>query len=110
MSHLFYPLVSIDLTVGGGMSLNLGKDKMKAMIASFGGTVTSAISGKTNILVVGKEPGQSKVTQAHERKIPRVDLMALNERIYGRLETLEAAEPAVITGFSGGYKNRLLEY
>jgi hypothetical protein len=30
-------------------------------VESFGGRVTSAVSGKTDILLVGKEPGMSKV-------------------------------------------------
>lgn len=47
--------------VGGGTGLTLGKDRVKSMVESFGGKVTSAISGQTDILIVGKEPGASKV-------------------------------------------------
>ena len=39
--------------VGGGCGLQLGKGRMKTMIEEFGGRVTSAVSGKTTILVVG---------------------------------------------------------
>lgn len=36
--------------VGGGAGLSLGKDKVKAMIESFGGRVTGSISGKTDMV------------------------------------------------------------
>ena len=50
--------------VGGGMGLTLGKDRVKSMVESFGGKVTSAISGRTDILIVGKEPGASTVVDS----------------------------------------------
>ena len=50
--------------VGGGVGLNMGKDKVKAMCQSFGARVTGSISGKTTLLLVGKEPGMSKVKKA----------------------------------------------
>ena len=37
--------------VGGGSGLNLGKDRVKAMVQSFGGRVTGSVSGKTDILI-----------------------------------------------------------
>ena len=55
--------------VGGGVGLNLGKDRVKKMIESFGGRVTGSVSGKTDYLVVGKEPGMSKVSQARDRGV-----------------------------------------
>jgi BRCT domain type II-containing protein len=73
------------------------------MIESFGGKVTGSLSGKTNFLVVGKEPGRVKVTDATKRRLPRIDLMALQNRMLGRIESLEAAKPAVIKAFSAGY-------
>jgi hypothetical protein len=36
----------------------LGKDKVKRMVTSFGGRVTGSVSGKTNYLIVGKQPGK----------------------------------------------------
>ena len=56
------------------MGLNLGKDRAKAMIEAFGGRVTSAVSGKTDYLVVGAEPGASKVAKAQEKGIPMLDV------------------------------------
>ena len=45
-------MIELPLLTGGGGGLNLGKAKLKALIVSFGGRVTSSVSGKTNILVV----------------------------------------------------------
>eukprot|EP00816_Leptocylindrus_hargravesii_P011202 CAMPEP_0196823472 /NCGR_PEP_ID=MMETSP1362-20130617/87626_1 /TAXON_ID=163516 /ORGANISM="Leptocylindrus danicus, Strain CCMP1856" /LENGTH=362 /DNA_ID=CAMNT_0042203353 /DNA_START=1 /DNA_END=1090 /DNA_ORIENTATION=- len=63
--------------LGGGAGLNLGKDKLKKMIESFGGRVTSAVSGKTDILVVGKDEGATKVSKAMAQ--PKCRLMSLKE-------------------------------
>ena len=54
-------LTGIFPEVGGGAGLELGKARVKKMIESFGGKVTSAVSGKTSFVLVGKEPGMSKV-------------------------------------------------
>ena len=54
--------------LGGGQGLDLGK--ARAMIESFGGRVTSDVSGKTDVLLVGTAPrgrpprGYSKVFEA----------------------------------------------
>ena len=47
--------------VGGGCGLELGKERVRKMVQAFGGKVTSAVSGRTDILVVGTDPGFSKV-------------------------------------------------
>ena len=102
-----FVLTGVFPEVGGGAGLNLGKDRVKAMIESFGGRVTSGVSGKTNYVVVGKAPGMSKVSQAHGRGIPLVDLRALQTRILGQAETLEeAAGPGPrIESYSAGYQS-----
>lgn len=79
------------------------------MIESFGGRVTGSVSGKTDILLVGEEPGFSKLTQARSR--PKVELMRrLSDLVTegveeGRLitEAAEAAEAAIeaVEGGSG---------
>lgn len=53
--------------------MNLGKDRVKRMVEAFGGKVTGAVSGRTHILVVGKEPGMSKVSKAEGQ--PNCQLM-----------------------------------
>ena len=91
--------------VGGGAGLNLGKDKLKAMVSAFGGRVTGAISGKTNILIVGQSPGYSKVSKAKAQggKVKLMSVRDLKAGIEGgRLENIKPA-PA-ITSFSTGYR------
>jgi hypothetical protein len=53
--------------LGGGGGLSLGKGRAKALVESFGGRVTGSISGKTDMLLVGKDPGFSKVSTARSR-------------------------------------------
>jgi len=62
---------------GGGAGLNLGKSKVKRIVEKFGGRCTSAVSGKTDILLVGKEPGMSKVSQARSK--PKCKLIGLRD-------------------------------
>jgi BRCT domain type II-containing protein len=86
--------------VGGGGGLNLGKARVTAMIASFGGRVTSAVSGVTDLLVVGKAPGTSKVRKARARNIQLLDLSSLVDVIEG--SSVANSRPVVITSFSSG--------
>jgi NAD-dependent DNA ligase len=65
--------------VGGGSGLNLGKDKVKGMVEAFGGKVTGSVSGRTHILVVGKEPGLGKVSQAERQ--PNCQLMVRHRNL-----------------------------
>jgi len=91
--------------LGGGAGLNLGKDKARALIERFGGRVTSAVSGKTTMLLVGKEPGMSKVSKARERPdCLLLDLKGLKTRLEGGnlLMGLKQA-PLVIDSYSGGW-------
>tara|TARA_B110000091_G_scaffold202514_1_gene235123 strand:- start:334 stop:705 length:372 start_codon:yes stop_codon:yes gene_type:complete len=53
-----FVLTGVFPEVGGGSGLSLGKDKVKRMVTSFGGRVTGSVSGKTNYLIVGKQPGK----------------------------------------------------
>jgi len=43
---------------------NQGRDKLKALVEVFGGTFRTAVSGKTDIMIVGKEPGEVSVAKA----------------------------------------------
>ena len=104
--------------LGGGAGLNLGKDRCKAMIESFGGRVTSAVSGQTDVLVVGKEPGYSKVSKA--RGMPKCTLLALKDLvedvIKGGLMLTDGSSSSdaltvkkkdvVIESFSAGFRSR----
>ena len=96
--------------LGGGGGLNLGKDKLKALITSFGGRVTSSVSGKTDILVVGKNPGFSKVSKA--RRQPNCKLMSLKDltEYFEGNKKLNSVEPMLIENFSAGYGSRRNNY
>jgi BRCT domain type II-containing protein len=82
------------------------------MIESFGGKVTSAVSGKTNFLVVGKEPGISKVSKAKARGLPLVDVKTLSEHIHSNngIEQLKEAPAPAIKSWSAGYPKNFIEY
>jgi NAD-dependent DNA ligase len=73
--------------VGGGSGLNLGKDRVKKMVEAFGGKVTGSVSGRTHILVVGKEPGLGKVSQAEAQ--PGCQLMVRFARVFLSLYELD---------------------
>mmetsp|Transcript_2524 Transcript_2524/g.5431 ORF Transcript_2524/g.5431 Transcript_2524/m.5431 type:complete len:849 (+) Transcript_2524:32-2578(+) len=105
-----FVLTGIFPEVGGGSGLDLGKERTKQMIESFGGRVTTGVSGKTNFVVVGKEPGASKVRQARERDIPLIDLISLRRLLLGQqqLEDVKNQPPPRITSFSSGYMGNAL--
>lgn len=101
-------LTGIFPELGGGCGLNLGKQRAKALVESFGGRVTSAVSGKTTHLLVGQEPGFSKVSQARQK--PGVQLIGLGHLV-DSLEgkgSLEDAPFPKITSFSTGYRGNSL--
>ena len=94
--------------VGGGSGLSLGKDKTKAMVESFGGRVTGSVSGKTDVLIVGKEPGMSKVSKGRQQE--RCTLMnledfvaAINEDKVSSAIEQATTETLMIDNFSTGY-------
>jgi hypothetical protein len=94
--------------VGGGAGLNLGKDRLREIIESFGGRVTSAVSGKTDVLVVGQEPGASKVSKAQERGIKQVDVLGLKTALETPGMALEDCPEPLIDTFSAGYRGSAL--
>ena len=59
-------LTGIFPELGGGAGLELGA-RARALVECFGGRVTSAVSGRTDALLVGKDPGMSKVTKARNQ-------------------------------------------
>lgn len=100
-----FVLTGVYPELGGGAGLNLGKERVKALISNFGGNVTSAVSGVTDFVLVGRNPGRSKVTQADNRGVPLLSLLSLQRLLMGQ-STLEAAanaSPPRITNFSKGY-------
>ncbi|KAI9011624.1 hypothetical protein DFJ74DRAFT_645598 [Hyaloraphidium curvatum] len=98
-----FVLTGIFPEVGGGAGLDLGKGRTRAFIESFGGRVTGSVSGKTTYLVVGKEPGYSKVSQAEGKGVATVDLAALLKAVEEPKHLAVAPAPA-IGAWSSGYR------
>jgi hypothetical protein len=74
---------------------------VKKIVEAFGGKVTSAVSGKTDI------PGFLTVSKSKEKGIQLVALKDLKDALEGgRLEN--APQPAPITNFSSGYSGNSL--
>ena len=73
---------------------------MKAMVQSFGGRVTGSISGKTDLLIVGKKPSEDKVSKA--RANPKITLMSIHDLKTGieNGDVLAAATLVEITSFA----------
>ena len=105
-------LTGIFPELGGGAGLELGKARARALVESFGGRVTSAVSGRTDALLVGKDPGMSKVTKARSQSgCALVNLQQLCGELTGgrglpdkgSREAGELTRDVGITSFSGGY-------
>ncbi len=71
--------------LGGGVGLKIGKERVRARIKQYGGKVTSAISGVTDILVIGEKPGPKKLIEALEKEVKVIDIDILNHLIWGEL-------------------------
>lgn len=104
--------VSVVLTgtfpfVAGGVGLGQGKDGLKKLIERFGGKVTGSVSKKTGLLLVGKEPGGSKLSAASAHGVKKADaatLLAILKR--GRVHPApgEPEDPdVVVEALSGGF-------
>jgi BRCA1 C Terminus (BRCT) domain len=107
LAGMTFVLTGVYPEVGGGSGLDLGKGRVESFIASFGGRVTSAISGKTNYLVVGASPGRVKVEKAQETGIKMVDIQYLAAFVEGPAGTnLRDAPPPVLDAFSKGYPSK----
>lgn len=93
--------------VGGASGLREGKDKVKEMVESFGGQVKSAVSGKTDLLVVGKEPGFAKVAKARasEGRMAMVSLHDLKQVLESKEDLEDVTQrPLQVEKFSEGFR------
>ncbi|KAI8614747.1 hypothetical protein BC830DRAFT_1125914 [Chytriomyces sp. MP71] len=106
-------LTGIFPEVGGGVGLTLGKNRMKQICESFGARVTGSVSGRTDFLIVGQDPGFSKVNQARESE--RCKLLTLKDlllTIHGQKDVKQIEDPEInsySTGFRGNGLSLLLE-
>jgi hypothetical protein len=85
LDGLRFVLSGIWPNLGGGSGLRLGKERVRARIKQFGGKVTSAISGVTDVLVTGEKPGQKKLIKALKKEVKVIDIDILNHLIRGKL-------------------------
>lgn len=77
-----------------------GKDKAKEFIERFGGVVRTALSGRTDMLLVGREPGVAKLSEARSRNVPLLNLEHLIDLVHGRSMI---DKPIKIDSFSTGF-------
>ena len=89
--------------VGGGVGLKVGKDNARALIERFGGKVVGSISGKTTHLVIGHEPGASKVEAAQKRNMKRTTIKEIQQVIFSGDTKQLGQEGVIIEAFSGGF-------
>ena len=87
---------------GTSCGFKLGKNALKTAIEAFGGRVTSALSKKTTLLVVGTAPGASKVdAAANSPNCQLVDLDGLCQIMRGA--PVADVPPPAIASFSRGF-------
>ena len=65
---------------GDDVGRDHGKAAVKALVKSFGGRVTHAVSGRTKILIVGEDPGRVKLDKALQSPA-RTGLLSLRDVI-----------------------------
>lgn len=64
--------------LGGGAGINIGKERLRKMIESFGGTYKDHLSKKdTTFLIEGKNKGKEKSQKAYDWQIPKMSLHEL---------------------------------
>ena len=64
--------------LGGGAGINMGKERLRQMIESFGGIYKDHMSKKdTTFLIEGKEKGNVKSQKAYDWQIPKMSLHEL---------------------------------
>ncbi len=110
---------SDEVPTGEAEALHAGKAQVKTWLEKHGGRVTGSISGKTSFVLLGDEPGASKVDDAERRKLPIVDLKTLREilaaenaqggsRVMAKLRKTPAPQiETYSSGFDGSAAKRL---
>ena len=72
------PLTGSSYVITGTLE-KLTRDEARAALEALGAKVSDSVSGKTTGLVVGEEPGQSKLTKAQKAGIPILSEADLDE-------------------------------
>lgn len=92
-------LVGLTFVITGQLS-SITREDTADLIKKYGGRVTSAVSGKTSYLIVGEEPGESKLNKAKSLKLPTLDEDSFFDFIRNRDSS---SQPEVVTK-KGGVK------
>lgn len=66
----------------------LSRDQIKTIVMRYGGRITGAVSGKTDYLCIGRDPGESKTTKAKSLGTKLLD----EDAFYKLVETSAAKE------------------
>ena len=102
-------LTGVFPSVGGGCGLNQGKDRLKAMLEGMGAKVRSSVSGKTDMVIVGQDPGMRKVIAA--RAHPKCRLVGIQDVQLaienGETELEKLPEPKIESFSTGWHGNAL---
>jgi len=105
LSQLRFVLTGTFPELGGRATLDQGKDKVEAMLVGLGAKVTKAVSAKTNVLVLGKQPGMGKFSAAHKHGTRMLDLKDLCARIEsGTLRQTHQDRQLEVRSFSSGWQ------
>ena len=116
LSNQTVVLTGIFDAVGSGIGLAAGKDALKALLERYGAKVTGSVSKKTTLVMVGRDPGASKLTAASKFGVKLASLTLLLKMLKrGRVNT-ELGEPddpepiidSLSSGFFGKGKGRAL--
>lgn len=101
LSGMTFVLTGTFPEFGGDNGINLGKERVSALIKSHGARVCGSVSKKTTALLVGKDPGAGKVREAGMRDVVMINLKGLLQVISGR--PVSEADCPDIGSFSTGY-------
>lgn len=74
------PLTGLSFVITGTLP-TLSRDEAKTLVQAHGGKVTGSVSTKTDYLVVGADPGGTKVNKARALGVPTVDEAGLRNLI-----------------------------
>jgi DNA ligase (NAD+) len=76
------PLTGKTYVITGTLE-GLTRDEAAAALEARGAKVGNSVSGKTTALIVGEEPGNSKLTKARKLDVPLLDEASLSELLRG---------------------------
>ena len=89
----------------GGVGMAKGKNTISGWIEAAGGKTVSAVSKKTNYVVAGRLPGESKVSKARALGVTIIDVEALKALLRGDTAPPEAKDLTDVA-FSKGFGNK----